>query len=136
MAFVLGAVDKEAQRNGKWFKYDEDTEFKLAFIGDALVSQLVDFGSSDLETPTEEDEPEVKVEKIEALMSERADKIAKHVLLDWKGVLDLDGEEVEYTEEVGKQALESDQEFFTWVMNKTTQQAHFKREARQKKAKK
>ena len=136
MAYIFGAIDKKAQREGKWFNYDEDTKIKLAFIGDPKVSSLVDFNSSALEDVKETDTPEERVVKLEAIAQDRAMKISKFVLLDWDGVLDIEGEPVPYSPELGYQALVDDQTFFSWVMKNITNQSAFNREIKFKKAKK
>lgn len=136
MAFVIGSVDKQGMRDGVWVDYDEDTSFKLAFLGDPLVARLVDFQATDLPTPEDEDEPEVFVEKLEAIIEERADSIANHLLKGWKGVEDVDGNPVEFTVEAAKAVLSEDQAFMTWVINEAVKQNNFRKEQSAKKAKK
>lgn len=136
MAFVIGSVDKKGMRDGVWVDYDEDTSFKLAFLGDPLVARLVDFQATDLPTPEDEDEPEVFVEKLEAIIEERADSIANHLLKGWKGVEDVDGKPVEFTVEAAKAVLSEDQTFMTWVINEAVKQNNFRKEQSAKKAKK
>lgn len=137
MAFVIGSVDKQGMREGVWVEYDEDTSFKLAYLGDPLIAKLVDLQASDLPSPDDKkDTPEEYVEKLEAIIAERAESLSQHLIKDWKGVEDIDGKPVKYTPEIGMNILTEDQVFMTWVINEAVKHTNFKKEQSAKKAKK
>ena len=62
--------------------------------------------------------------------------LARAILLDWKGVVDMDGKAVAYTEDLGVQALKDDPELLEFVMDVALDNDNFRQEQEAKIAKK
>lgn len=105
---------KDPQRLAQWFEHDDGGEFFIAPLNNTrqMEENLKLMTVSQIETGLDESVYEAKVKS--------CDILAKTVLLDWKQVEGNDGEEIDYSPEIGLETLYQFDEFREWVVDHAT----------------
>ena len=129
MAFTIGKFDTNKQESGVWMEYG-GSDFLVAYTGTRFTKTL-----NRLRKPYEKQIQRNTIDP-ETLSGLYQTAIAETVLLDWKGVFDMEGNEVPYSVEMAKEALSGDPEFMSWVTEVSTEIGNYEKEAKEARTKK
>lgn len=106
----------------KWFDYGDDTKIQLVGIDDKNYQVALERARRRLRNNDARFE-EGKVGVVEGEKTEHESQcalLAAFILKDWEGAQDEDGNPLKYTPELGAQMLDSDIEFFIFVLKSAT----------------
>lgn len=127
--FDISAVQKDKQKEGVWVEFDSTTSFKIAYLNNPNYLK-----TRERLEKTHGRGPKRKMDD-ETSKWVTSKAIAETVLLDWKGVAS-DGKEVEYTPEIGTQALEDNPDLLVFVIEYAAEIDNYRKEETEEKAKK
>lgn len=120
MAFSLNStfVDSNKEKSGIWVEFFEGSELKIASKDSPMYKAYL--ANLARKNKVKIGEKNVRPETMELMQLVTCDAMAKHLLLDWKGIaLDVGGEdgaeEVPYSYDTGKMALLNSHELFDFV---------------------
>ena len=118
MSFIIGNIDTEAKQNGIWKEFKDGGQFKIVHM------------SSEDFIKAREKADEITDEE------ERSKFLTKAMVKDWKGVVDLEGNELKFDSDLVAQELKDNQEFYSFVLTTATQEADYLRVKEAKKVEK
>lgn len=96
--------NREAESQGSWMVYDEDTQFLVARKNNSKYKSFISKSWRDNEkTLTSKRNYEQSDKLADGFMLEA---VAVHLLLDWKGVIDSKGKDVPYSPDLAMKVLE------------------------------
>lgn len=127
MALVIGKYDEDKQKEGVWVKYDE-SDLLIASAQSTKFSKLLNRLQMKNERAIKKDPSVANKVYIEAM--------AEAMLLDWKNVVDVEGNEVPYTVEMSVAALTGDPDLREFVTNTAVDNELYTKELVKAKAKK
>jgi len=127
----INAVNKTAQVEGQWVDYDATTSFKIASLANntryiKLNEQLEKMHGKG---------PKRKMDA-ETKLYVNTKTIAETVLLDWKGVTGDGKTELEYTPDIGQQALANNPDILGFIIDYAVEIDNYRQEETAEKAKK
>lgn len=127
MAFVIGKYDENKQTDGVWVDF-EGSQLLVASAQSTKFTKVLNRIQKKLARQIQQDASVANKAYLEAM--------AEAMLLDWKDVLDVEGNEVHYSKEVALQALTGDPELRDFVSNTAVDNDLYQKELVKAKAKK
>lgn len=121
--FSVFGTDREAEENGKWFVITDEISFKLRRFKSAHATKV----RESLEKPYE------RLRKNGAIPADAMKKVvlqtmANSIIVDWKGVFDVDGNELLFTPEIALDLLEALPEMADELASLAAQMDNFREE--------
>lgn len=117
MALKLKSKDV-ADSTAKWFEFDADTKVQLV----SLDNNEYQIAMERMRRRLARNDAQFREGDIGVIQGEKTEyenhclAIASFLLKDWTGAVDGDGNEIEYTAEVGAQMLDGNVELFLFVL--------------------
>ena len=104
MGFVVSknTRDRELEKEGTWFEFDEGIELLVARNNNPGYKLFLKKKYTANESAIKRDNAR-STSLSEGIMLEA---LATHLVLDWKGFIDGDGDEIKYTSAIGKSVFE------------------------------
>lgn len=110
MAFVIGSVDENKQEKGIWVELS-NSKFLVAYSGNTEYIKI----ATRLRKPYERAIKKGTIDA-ESLENVLCKAMAQGLLLDWKNVTDVEGNQVPYSEEMAESALKNDPDFRAFIL--------------------
>lgn len=122
LAKVFG-TDKSKEQEGVWIEMGEGGAIKVARMGNPSYSKK-------FQKLTKPYKQAIRRETLSDEIAERilVDSMAEHILLDWKGIEDENGNEIPYSLETAKKLLSDLKDFRNYISEMATSIENFKEE--------
>lgn len=123
--FNVDNVTSDKERNGVWVTY-EGSQFLVAHINSPVFQRTF----TKLQLPHRKAIEKHKLDP-EIQLDILAKAMAKGILLDWKDVIDNEGNQVKYSEEMAEKVLKGNSAFREFIQEVATDLTHFTQEERE-----
>lgn len=114
-------TDEDLEESGKWFPIGSGIELKIARQGNRKYNRKL----AKMVEERRVESVDLKTQDYEEIL---LDLMAETILLDWRGVKDLDtGKAVAYTKEKGREILEARKDLRKFVDDQSGSMANYRR---------